>query len=189
MSIENRDCVVIGGGPAGSTFRRSPANTRRRSRHRAGEREVPAVSHRRIDDPRRQRRLRDLEVFDDAGAVDLRQEDGHRVHLGPRPHAVECRLPPSARSRATRRRGGDIIDVTGQDFRACSASFSTATRRSPRSTCAAPSSTSCCSTRRGRSASTCARGTRAGRSCGTRAAPSKRVRVGDDTGAHRDHRS
>ncbi|MCI0392658.1 MAG: tryptophan 7-halogenase [Acidobacteria bacterium] len=117
MSIEYRDCVVIGGGPAGSTFsaiarKYDPSlsitvlEKERFPRYHIGESTIPAGNG----------VLRDLEVYEDLERSTFIKKMGIVFVWGEnrQPWSAdylrlrEVKLPDS---------GADIIDVTGQDFR------------------------------------------------------------------------
>ncbi|HEY0323894.1 MAG TPA: NAD(P)/FAD-dependent oxidoreductase [Pyrinomonadaceae bacterium] len=117
MTIQNRDCVVIGGGPAGSTFaaitkKYAPTinvtvlEQARFPRYHIGESTIPAVNN----------VLRDLEIYQDLERSTFVKKMGIVFVWG------EDRKPWSAdylrlKEVNTSSGGSDIIDVTGQDFR------------------------------------------------------------------------
>jgi flavin-dependent dehydrogenase len=117
MTIEHRDCVVIGGGPAGSTFasiakKYAPAlnvavlEMARFPRYRIGESTIPAANN----------VFRDLEIYEALERTDFVKKMGIVFVWG------ENRQPWSAdylRLREVKTPDGlaCTIDVTGQDFR------------------------------------------------------------------------
>lgn len=117
MAIEHRDCVVIGGGPAGSTFaaiakKHAPSlhltvlEQARFPRYHIGESTIPAANN----------VFRDMEVYDALERSSFVKKMGIVFVWG------EDRKPWNADYLRLREvdvgsSGGDIIDVTGQDFR------------------------------------------------------------------------
>lgn len=117
MSIQNKDCVVIGGGPAGSTFaaivkKHNPnlnvtvLEQAHFPRYHIGESTIPAANN----------VLRELEIYEDLERSTFVKKMGIVFVWG------EDRKPWSAdylrlKEVKTETGGSDIVDVTGQDFR------------------------------------------------------------------------
>jgi len=117
MSSETRDCVVIGGGPAGSTFaaiarkyaphlKVTVLEQARFPRYHIGESTIPAANN----------VLRELGLYDDLLETDFVKKMGIVFVWG------QDRKPWNAdylqlRDAKTEIGGSDVIDVTGQDFR------------------------------------------------------------------------